>query len=398
MATGTHVRNAKACVRCSAWVTTTAEGPALTRADGSVWPRVRAALVWGLPAIFTLGWLVYVTWSGQWARVTGHWRTGLTMVFGSFVAGSTPQGGGAVAFPVFTKVLEIPASVARTFSLSIQATGMVMASLSILLAGRRIDRRAFTYGVCGGAIGFFFGLYALSDPSALWWPSRISAPYVKVSFTIAIAAMAYIVYLCFVQGAKGTEVIGSWTSQAKATLVGFGIVGGIASALTGSGVDVFLFLFVVLIAGLHPSVGVPTSIVTMAVVSTLGLVMLGLYDGQLSIDLDSAGDVVGVGGTAVDRLDATQFDVFGIWLGAAPIVVWGAPLGSWVASKMSTNRLIGFVAAMAVLEVATTIIFLDALHRDIGLIVFSLVGLAISFVLVRLLGANRHRVMGVARL
>lgn len=357
---------------------------------------MRAGLVWGLPAAFTLGWLIYVTGSGQWDRVIGHWRTALTMVFGSFVAGSTPQGGGAVAFPVFTKVLEIPAPVARSFSLSIQATGMVMASASILLAGRRVDRRALGYGVIGGTAGFFFGLYVLSRPGELWWPSRIAAPYVKVSFTIAIAAMAYIVYLCFVQGAKGNQTVGHWTLRAKAALISFGAVGGVASALTGSGVDVFLFLFVVLIAGLHPSVGVPTSIVTMAVVSTLGLVMLGLYDGHLSIDLDGAGDVVGVGGAAVDGLDPTRFDVFGIWLGAAPIVVWGAPFGSWVASRMSTNRLIGFVAAMALLEVVTTIIFLDDLHHDPGLIAFGIAGLATALVAVRFLGANRHRVMGTA--
>ena len=59
-------------------------------------------------------WLVYVTASGQWGRVGDHWASAVTMVFGSFVAGSTPQGGGAVAFPVFTKVLDIDASVART--------------------------------------------------------------------------------------------------------------------------------------------------------------------------------------------------------------------------------------------------------------------------------------------
>ncbi len=355
---------------------------------------VRRLLMWCLPGSFTIGWLIYVTASGQWDRVLSHWQTGVTMIFGSFVAGSTPQGGGAVAFPVFTKILEITPAVARTFSLSIQATGMVMASASILLAGRKIDRRALGLGVLGGGIGFFIGLYVLSDPTTLWWESRIPAPYVKVSFTIAIAAMAYIVYLCFQAGATGTSQIERWTPTATLTLIAFGAAGGAASALTGSGVDVALFLFVVLIAGLHPRVGIPTSIITMALVSTLGFVILGLIDGQLSIDLNSAGDVIAVGDTPV-QLEGERFDVFGIWLGAAPLVVWGAPLGSWVASVLSERKLIMFVAGMALLEVASTILFLDQLHSDIDLILFAIFGLLSALYVVRLLARNRHRIMGV---
>ena len=56
----------------------------------------------------------------------------LTMTAGSFVAGATPTGGAAVAFPVFTKVLQIPTNEARTFGLMIQSIGMTSAALFIL--------------------------------------------------------------------------------------------------------------------------------------------------------------------------------------------------------------------------------------------------------------------------
>ena len=79
---------------------------------------LRKMAVYGLPAAIMVIWAGYVSVSGQWDRVSGHWQATLTMIFGSFVAGSTPQGGGAVAFPVFTKVLEVPPPVARSFSLS----------------------------------------------------------------------------------------------------------------------------------------------------------------------------------------------------------------------------------------------------------------------------------------
>lgn len=59
------------------------------------------------------------------------------MLLGSFIAGATPQGGAAVAFPVFTKVFHLPAPDARTFGQMIQSVGMTMAAITILL--RRVS-------------------------------------------------------------------------------------------------------------------------------------------------------------------------------------------------------------------------------------------------------------------
>jgi hypothetical protein len=50
--------------------------------------------------------------------------------FGSMIAGGTSLGGGAVAFPVFTKVLHITPYDAKVFSLAIQSVGMSAASLT----------------------------------------------------------------------------------------------------------------------------------------------------------------------------------------------------------------------------------------------------------------------------
>ena len=355
----------------------------------------RRALTWILPGATTVGWLGYVTLADQWDRVATQWRAALTMVVGSFVAGSTPQGGGAVAFPVFTKVLEVPADVARTFSLSIQATGMVMASAIILLAGRAVERRTLRLGVMGGAVGLLFGLFVLNDPSDPRWGSRIPAPYVKVSFTIAVAMVAYIVLICVRERDKGTTRIEGWTTQARVALLGATFVGGAFSSLTGSGVDVFLFLFAVVIAGLHPRVGIPTSVIAMAVVSTLGFVILGLIDGQLDVTL--VGDqVVAVGGTPVTPGPASRFDTFGLWLAAIPIVVWGAPLGSLVAAVLRDNRLVVFVGTLALAEVATTVIFLDQLRSDIVLATYFALGLIAALGAIRWLATHGNRIMAPA--
>lgn len=317
------------------------------------------------------------------------------MVFGSFVAGSTPQGGGAVAFPVFTKVLEIPAAVARSFSLSIQATGMLVASLSILIAGRRIDKRAVGLGVLGGGIGFLLGLGLLTDRATPFWNSRLPDPYVKVTFTMAIASLAMIVFLCFREGSHGSDAVPRWTPRGTTIFLLLALTGGLFTSLAGSGVDVFLFVFLVLIAGVHPRVGVPSSIISMAVVSTMGFIVLGLIDGQLSIDIDAAGDVIRAGDTVFDEPQpGTQFDLFGIWLAAAPIVVWGAPFGAWAASVVSPRVLIMFVGVMALLEVSTTIIFLEPLRSDPFLALYFALGVVVALWLVRAAGRNRSWLLG----
>lgn len=351
--------------------------------------------MYGLPALITLAWLLYVSVDGQWPRVLDHWRASLTMVFGSFVAGSTPQGGGAVAFPVFTKVLEVPAPVARTFSLSIQAVGMTTAAAIIVIAGRPIEVRAVLVGGLSGVAGFLAALFLAGDPDTLFWSPSIPGPYVKVTFTVVLAAMAYIVVLSLRSQDRGALRIPHWNIRVWCGLCIAGFVGGIASALTGSGVDVFVFLFIVVMAGLHPRVGVPTSILAMAMISVLGFLVLGVAHGELYVLVDALGDVYSVGGKPVDTLPGGRFDVLGLWLASIPVVVWGAPLGTWVAHVLREERLIAFVGLMAAAEVISTAIFLDELRHDPLLVAYALGGIAVALVGVRLLAVHRRRLLAL---
>ena len=74
-----------------------------------------------------LGATVFVVWfvlGGDRAlqAVANHWQVSLTMVFGSLVGGGTSEGGGAIAFPVMTKVLAVPAPQARLIEVTEVAT------------------------------------------------------------------------------------------------------------------------------------------------------------------------------------------------------------------------------------------------------------------------------------
>ncbi len=313
--------------------------------------------MYGLPALITLAWLLYVSVDGQWPRVLDHWRASLTMVFGSFVAGSTPQGGGAIAFPVFTKLLEVPAPVARTFSLSIQAVGMTVAAVIIVVAGRPIEVRAVIAGGLSGVAGFLAALFLIGDPDTLFWSPTIPGPYVKVTFTVVLAAMSYIVVLSLRSKDRGALRLPHWNPRVWCGLCIAGFAGGVASALTGSGVNVFVFLFTVVMAGLHPRVGIPTCILAMAMVSVAGLL--------------------------------------GLWLAAIPVVVWGAPLGTYAAHVVREERLIVFVGLMAAVEVISTAILLDELRHDPLLVAYTAGGLAVTLVGVRLLARHRRRLLAL---
>lgn len=343
--------------------------------------------------VVTVVWIIGVTVTGTWSRVGDHLIASLTMVFGSFVAGATPQGGGAVAFPVFTKVLDVPAEAARSFSLCIQAIGMTSASIAIVVGRRPVVWSAVAVGAPAGVLAFVGTLLLAGDHNQPFWPSNLPASYVKVSFTLVVAAMAFVVLIGLRTPIR--TVAGNLPPlgiRLRTALLIAGVFGGIASALVGSGADVFMYLFVVVLFGVKGNVGIPTSVITMAIVSVAGFVILGLFDGQLRITVDGAGMVTAVGGEVLENpLSTRRADLYGMWLAAVPIVAWGAPTGAWVASRMSARGLVLLALTIAAAEVISTAIFLEPLRTDGVLLLYSVVGLIVAIGGVMLLAANRQR-------
>ena len=62
-----------------------------------------------------------------------YYPLSIVMVFGSLIAGSTPLGGGVVAFPVSVLSIKFTPSQGRDFSLMIQSCGMTAASFLVLM-------------------------------------------------------------------------------------------------------------------------------------------------------------------------------------------------------------------------------------------------------------------------
>lgn len=302
-------------------------------------------------------WVVCMAVTGLAGRAADNLPAAATMVFGSFVAGSTPQGGGAVAFPVFTKLLGVAAADARTFSLSIQAIGMGAASLAIALTGRAVDRRALRLTVPWSIVGYVVGflLFSVLAPP--------SAP-LKVLFTLVVVAAGLATWTTRNRPAGGRDAV-LLTEQTEWWIASAAVLGGLASSLFGSGADVATYLVLTIVLGLRPSIGVATSVVTMAAVSVVGLT-ISLLTGALSI-----------------APAAASVDVFGMWIAAIPVVVIGAPLGSWFASQVSAQLLVRFIAALAGLELLSTVLFLDDVRTDPTLGVLAVVGLVLTGLAVR---------------
>lgn len=363
---------------------------------------------WGPSLAATVIWFVAVVASGQLGRVTEHGASALTMLAGSFLAGSSPEGGGAVAFPVFTKALGVPTPVARTFGLSIQAVGMSMAVVAILLAGRPFHRRAAAVGSLAAIAGFLTAALTLGRPDEAFWPSIVPTPWVKATFSIVLATTSLLMLrqLRLHRGVDHDAELAAdpdrrhghqhWTGRTDLALIAVAGAGGVLSSLTGTGANIVVFLLLVVVVGVLPKTALPTAIMVMAAVSIVGFVLYVGIDGQF--DLTRSGDrVTAVSGTPVD-LATSGGDLFGLWLAAVPVVVWGAPLGSLAASVVREHHLVRFVALLAAIEVATTVVLVPELRTEPSLLAYLLVGLVIlplAFVVAArssvLDGRGRHR-------
>ncbi len=342
--------------------------------------RRRGWIASAVSVAITVVWVVGVTVAGQWGRVGEQWAAAVTMIFGSFVAGSTPQGGGAVAFPVFTKVLDIPTEVARSFSLLIQTVGMGAASLSIIVRRRQVATSSLWVLIPAALVGFVVSTLLLTDGSDQFRAALVPGPYVKVGFTVVVAAMAVVVFLTYRQQIILRRSSVPAPSARVVVALGLGgLAGGFASALVGSGADVATYIVVVVVLGANPRIGVPTSVLVMTAVSILGFVWLGVAEGQLFASA-SAGS-----GT----------DLAGLWLAAVPVVAWGAPLGSLVASRVTDRQLVAFVMLLAAIEVISTIVFLEELRTDVALVIFGVVALVATVVGLAWVQRRRNAVLGL---
>jgi len=299
--------------------------PAPTSLPTNQRPR-KKALTFNL-IIASIVWVVWLVFGGKFAiqHLIADWRIALTMVFGSLVGGGTSEGGGAVAFPIFTKLLHIAPRDARNFSLAIQSVGMGSASLSILYLRIPIERRVLLWAGIPGILGVVLGAFFVAP--------HIPPVFVRTSFTVLVSSMG--VALLIVNSEKSVprnQAMPIFRLQEKSILMIAGLIGGVVSALVGTGENSVVFMVMVLLFRVNEKIVTPTTVILMSMVTIPGFLL------------------------HIFLLKDFTPSVMGYWLAAVPVAAVAAPMGALICSYMKRHSIVYLLLFLIALEFFSTLL------------------------------------------
>ncbi len=248
-------------------------------------------------------WFGYMFNHDSFEIYTRQWETVITMIFGSFIAGASPEGSAAVAYPIFTLILKIAPPVARNFAFAIQSIGMTSATLLIIGMRLKVDWDYIIFVTIGGVMGLFLGTYYIVP---LVSPVQAKLFFVSLYLSFGIA-------LWLQNRRPQREVfdrIQNFQNSDKGRLIIFGLVGGIISSIFGTGINIFTFCLMTIYYRVSEKVATPSSVIIMTIETILGLFI------------------------HTKLINDFQPEAFEIWLACVPFVAVFAPLGAFVISKM----------------------------------------------------------------
>jgi uncharacterized membrane protein YfcA len=274
--------------------------------------------------LFYAAWVVLVLAGGYLPTVIAHWPMALAMAAGSYVAGSTPMGGGTVGFPVLVLLMDLPATLGRDFSLAIQSVGMTSASIYILCKRQELEWPMLRAALPGALIGMPLGiLYVAPLASDLF----IKLLFASMWCSFGLLHLRRIREITSYEGMTPHDI-------AFDHRVGFvvGLFGALTVAsITGVGIDMMIYMVLVLWCHADLKIAIPTSVVLMAFTSLVGLATK-LVLGDL------------------------QAGTFENWLAAAPVVAIGAPFGAMVVSRVGRRPTLYVVSLLCVAQFVWTLV------------------------------------------
>lgn len=269
-------------------------------------------------AVFYSVWLGIVLMGNQWQTLREHSGIAIAMAFGSYVAGSTPMGGGTVGFPILVLLFGEPPNLGRDFSFAVQSIGMTSASIFILCRRQPLEWVILRWSMFGSLLGTPLGILFLAP--------HVPETAVKILFAIVWASFG-VLHLRRIRDicANVGETPAAHQFDRK---VGFSVgllAGGTVAAVTGVGIDMILYSVMVLLMRADLRGAIPSSVLIMSFTSLIGILTKHLFTG-------------------------IQPGVFENWLAAAPIVALGAPLGVFIVAKIGRKPTLLFVAVLCVAQ------------------------------------------------
>jgi uncharacterized membrane protein YfcA len=267
---------------------------------------------WSYLAIVLIVWTWYMVSFEKFGILQENVIVMITMVFGSFVAGSSPEGSASLAYPIFTLYLGIIPDVARNFAFAIQSIGMTAASIFILNKKIPLDWNYIIYVTIGGLGGLLLGSYYLIP--------LVPPIYAKLIFVSLWLSFGIILYL---ENQKENRIIYEKIINLKNSdainLLIFGFIGGGISSLFGTGINIFTFCFLVIYYKINEKVATPSSIIIMTLETIVGFALHALI---------------------MKDIEQQTYDM---WLSCIPIVIFFAPFGAYIVHKISRNSFSNFL-------------------------------------------------------
>ena len=308
-------------------------------------------LVW--VGCFLLTWVLLVSIQGWWDRVFEHWAIAVAMALGSYVAGSTPMGGGTVGFPVLVLLFEQPADYGRQFSFLIQSIGMTSAAIYIMCSRRALAWRVMLWAGMASAVSLTLTHYLL-------YP-HVAGTVVKITFACIWGGFGLVTLVKLRELlAHHHEPTLSPRSDMTLGLLA-GLIGGVASGLTGVGIDMVIYTALVMVyrADLRPAIA--TSVILMALNSVVGSTLC-IVDGSI------------------------EDEVFSNWLAASPVVLFGAPIGAYMVSRIPRGPTLVFVSLLCVLQLVWTVSRVGATTQLLLIVTASVAAMNLVFHLMHAFG------------
>lgn len=265
--------------------------------------------------LFATVWLYLVISGDHWRTLAEHWGIAVAMMVGSYFGASTPMGGGAIGFPVLVLLFGEPPAVGRDFSFAIQSIGMTSASLFILTRGRPVAWRILGWSVLAGAVTL--------PAVTVWLLPQLPPLAVKLLFAVVWAGFG-IAHFGRWREIETLAGPGARTPNRDLGLgLAIGVAGGCVTALTGVGVNMLLYMVLVMLFRTDAKIAIPTSVLAMACLSLVGVTTRAVLGG-------------------------VHPEVYPNWLTAAPVVVLGGPLGAWMVQRLPRAFTLWIVSALCV--------------------------------------------------
>jgi len=202
---------------------------------------------------------------------------------------------------------------------------------------------------------------ALGSVPALVGGTYLVAPYMPPAYAKMAFVSFWLIYglalslINHVRDQSAVERLPGLTLSQQAEMVGIGVVGGVLSAIFGNGVDICSFAFVTLKYRLSEKVATPTSVTLMALNAVLGFALHALVLGDM------------------------QMEAYRFWWVSIPVVVFSAPLGAYVVSRVLRLYISGllyivivvqFVSALWILQPVLPLLLFSAAVFGVGVFLF----------------------------